>query len=57
MISTSNWYKNPFEYYATNFNQILPADTIEIKRSGKLAYYAFVFKMKGYKGNFPNPFE
>ena len=57
MISTSNWYKDPFEYYSTNFNQILPADTIEIKRSGKLAYYAFVFKMKGYKGNFPNPFE
>jgi len=55
MISTSNWYKDPFEYYSSNFNQILPADTIKIHRSGKLAYYAFVYKMKGYKGNIPNP--
>lgn len=55
MISTSNWYKDPFEYYSTNFELILPTDTIEINRSGKLAYYAFVYKMKGYKGNIPNP--
>lgn len=57
MISTSNWYKDPFEYYSTNFNQIIPSDTIEIERSGKLAYYAFVYKMKGYKGNFKDPFN
>lgn len=57
MISTSNWYKDPFEYYSSNFNQILPSDTIEITRSGELAYYAFVYKMKGYKGNFSNPIE
>lgn len=55
MISTSNWYKDPFEYYSTNFNQIIPADTIEIKRFGKLAYYAFVYRLKGYKGNIPDP--
>ena len=55
MISTSNWYKDPFEYYSSNFNQILPTDTIQINRSGKLAYYAFVYQMKGYKGNFSNP--
>ncbi len=57
MISTSNWYKDPFEYYENNFNQILPSDTIEIKRSGKLAYYAFIYKLKGYKGNFSNPLD
>jgi hypothetical protein len=55
MISTSNWYKDPFEYYSKNFETIIPADTIEITRSGKLAYYAFVFQMKNYKGNFENP--
>ena len=57
MISTSNWYKDPYEYYSTNFNQIVPTDTIEIKRSGKLAYYAFVYRLKDYKKNFPNPWN
>ena len=57
MISTSNWHKDPYEYYSTNFNKIVSTDTIEIKRSGKLAYYAFVYKMKGYKGNFSDPLK
>jgi hypothetical protein len=57
MISTSNWYKDPYAYYSANFNQIIPSDTIEITRSGKVAYYAFVYKMKGYKGNFSNPLK
>jgi len=57
MISTSNWYKNPTDHYANNFEEIIPDDTIEIHRSGKLAYYAFVYKLKGYKGNFTDPFN
>ncbi len=57
MISTSNWYKDPFTYYSDNFEQIIPSDTIEITRSGTLAYYAFVYQMKNYKGNFSNPFR
>ena len=56
MISTSNWYKDPTDYYSDNFDEIIPGDTIEIRRSGQLAYYAFVFKLKGYRGNFPDPF-
>ena len=57
MISTSNWYKNPFEFYQNNFERIIPTDTIEITRSGKTAYYAFVYQLKGYKDNFPDPFS
>ena len=57
MISTSNLYKDPCAYYEAYFDEISPSDTIEIKRSGALAYYAFVYKMKGYKGNFPDPIE
>ena len=57
MISTSNWYKDPFAYYSENFDEIIASDTIEINRSDKLAYYAFVYKLKGYKGNFQNPFN
>jgi hypothetical protein len=56
-ISTSNWYKDPFEYYEYNFEAIIPTDTIKIKRSGKLAYYAFVYQLRGYRGNFPDPFR
>ena len=55
MISTSNWYKDPNDYYADNFERIIPADTIVITRSGKVAYYAFVYQLKNYQGNFPNP--
>jgi hypothetical protein len=57
MISTSNWYQNPFEHYGENFEQIIPTDTIVVKRSGKLAYYAFVYQMLEYKGNFKDPLE
>lgn len=57
MISTSNWYKDPFEYYADNFSQIIPTDTIRINRSGKLAYLAFIYQLKSYKGNFEDPFK
>lgn len=57
MISTSNWFKDPFEFYKNNFERIIPTDTIEITRSGKTAYYAFVYHLKGYKGNFPDPFN
>lgn len=57
MISTSNWYKDPYEYYRKNFEEIIPSDTIRITRSGKLAYFAFVYELKNYKGNFVNPFD
>ena len=57
MISTSNWYKDPFEFYEDNFEKIVPSDTISVTRSGKLAYYAFVYRMHGYKGNFQDPFK
>lgn len=57
MITTSNWYKDPYEYYADNFGQIIPSDTIEITRSGKTAYYAFVYQLIGCKGNFEDPFQ
>jgi hypothetical protein len=57
MISTSNWYKDPDNYYSNNFKSIIASDTIEIRRSGKLAYYAFVYQLKGYHGNFRDPFS
>lgn len=55
MISTSNWYKDPNEYYSDYFEEITPTDTIEVTRSGKLAYYAFVYLLKGYEGDYPDP--
>lgn len=55
MISTSNWYKDPFEYYSNHFEAIIPTDTIEVKRSGELAYYAFIYRLIGYRGTFKNP--
>jgi len=55
MISSSNWYKDPYEYYGDNFEVIIPSDTINIRRSGKLAYYAFVYQLRHYKGNFSDP--
>jgi 4-amino-4-deoxy-L-arabinose transferase-like glycosyltransferase len=55
MISTSNWFKDPNEYYADNFEKIIPTDTITITRSGKVAYFAFIYKLKNYRGNFQNP--
>ena len=57
MISTSNWYKDPTTIYEGYFEEIIPSDTIIISRSGRKAYYAFVYEMKGYKGNFPDPFK
>ena len=54
MISTSNWYTDPYEYYSEHFKEIIPTDTIEVTRSGKLAYYAFVYQLKGYKGTLPD---
>ena len=57
MISTSNWYKDPNEYYSDNFERIIPTDTIAITRSGKLAYYAFVYQLKNYQVYFPTPFN
>ncbi|NJN26286.1 MAG: glycosyltransferase family 39 protein [Cyclobacteriaceae bacterium] len=56
MISTSNWYKDPFEYYQEHFEEIIPTDTLTIKRSGNTAYYAFIYSLRGYKGDFPDPF-
>lgn len=55
MISTSNWYKDPHQYYDEYFNEIIATDTISINRSGRLAYYAFVYRLKGYLGNYPDP--
>jgi hypothetical protein len=57
MISTSNWYKDPYEYYDENFEEIVPTDTINVTRSGRLAYYAFIYQLKNYKGNFTDPFN
>ena len=55
MISTSNWYKDPDQYYGDYFSEIIPIDTIEIMRSGRLAYYAFVYQLLDYKGEYPDP--
>ena len=55
MISTSNWFKDPYTYYKDYFKKIIPSDTIEVKRSGKLAYFAFVYQLREYNGNYPDP--
>ena len=57
LISTSNWYKDPHQYYSDNFENIIPTDTITITRSGKVAYYAFIYHLKNCKGNFQNPLK
>ncbi len=57
MITTSNWYHDPYEFYSNNFEKIHPMDTIEIRRSGVTAYYAFIYIMESYKGNFSSLFH
>jgi hypothetical protein len=34
---------------------ILAVDTIKIERGGEIMRYAFMFRMKGYLGNFKTP--
>lgn len=53
-ITNSRDYKNPAELYFDDFDQIIPADTIEISRSGKPAKRYFVFLLKGLKRLPPN---
>ena len=57
LIHNRNWRKDPFEFYKNIFEKIIPTDTIEITRSGKTAYYAFVYHIKEYKDSFPAPFN
>ena len=51
-ISTSNYYVDPEAKLSEYFQNIQPLDTITVRRSGKTVYYAFVYKLAGYKGNF-----
>jgi len=55
MISTSNYFADPTKVYGEYFEQILPTDTIAIVRSSKPAYYVFVYRLVGYRGNFADP--
>ncbi len=57
MITTSNWYSDPYKIYVDNFESIVPTDTITISRSGQTAYYAFVYRMINYRGNFISPLQ
>jgi len=54
-IAPSNYYRDPHKIFEHHFNSIEAIDTIKIERGGEIMRYAFVFRMKGYLGNFKTP--
>lgn len=54
-IAPSNYYRDPHIIFAQYFNKIEAIDTIEVTRGGKIIRHAFMFRMKGYLGNFKTP--
>ena len=45
-ITDSREYHNPDSIFYDYFEKVIPADTIQIYRNGKIAKRAFVFRMK-----------
>ncbi len=56
-IAPSNYYRDPTELFGSYFSAIEPADTISIKRRGRIMRNAFIFRLKNYKGNFESPLK
>ena len=54
-IAPSNYYRDPHKIFEHYFNRIEAIDTIKIERGGEIMRYAFMFRMKGYLGNFKTP--
>lgn len=53
-ITNSREFK-PVETVAPYFARTAACDTVPITRRGKIAEYFFVYRMKDYQDNFPNP--
>lgn len=53
-ITSSRDYKHPDEVYTDWFDQIIPADTLQIKRSGQVAKRYFIFLLKDLKSSPPD---
>ena len=54
-IAPSNYYRDPYKIFEHYFNKIEAIDTIKIERGREIMRYAFVYRMKGYLGNFKTP--
>jgi len=56
-IAPSNYHRDPSEKFGNYFKDIEAADTIEVERGGEVVRYAFVYRLKGYRGNFESPIK
>ncbi len=54
-IAPSNYYRDPRKIFGDYFAGIDPIDTIKIERGRVTMRYAFLYRLKGYKGNFETP--
>jgi len=52
-LAVSNWYKDPEKEFGMLFDKIEVPDIFEIKRSGAVMRYGLVYRMRGFKGDFP----
>ncbi len=50
-INVSNYYKDPSELFAEDFETIAALDTIAVYRGASIGRYAIVFKLAGFKQN------
>ena len=56
-IAPSNYFRDPTETFGNYFKQIEVSDTIKVERGGETVRYAFIYRLKGYRGNFKTPIK
>ncbi|WP_281614351.1 glycosyltransferase family 39 protein [Flammeovirga sp. SubArs3] len=58
-INVTNWERDVHKQFGNYFEKIEEVDRVEVTRSGVLMRYAYLYRLRGYKGNydFPNPHE
>lgn len=58
-VNVSNWGRDVNYQFGKYFDKIEEVNRVEVTRAGKLMRYAYLYRLKGYKGNFnfPDPNE
>ncbi|KXX69516.1 hypothetical protein AVL50_15705 [Flammeovirga sp. SJP92] len=58
-VNVTNWGRDVNRQFSNYFESIEEVDRVEVTRAGKLMRYAYLYRLKGYKDNypFPDPFE
>ncbi|WP_071397126.1 ArnT family glycosyltransferase [Flammeovirga pacifica] len=58
-VNVTNWGRDVHQVFDQYFDAIEEVDRVEVTRAGVLMRYAYLYRLKGYKGNypFPDPFE